>query len=112
MAALGWIDLAITAVSTGISLFQGFKAKKKQKEALKRAEEEAERKRAEALWKAKEQWRSEMYQLLHEQKQEDAVEAQKQGIIKIVSFTAAGVSAYLLIKMLRNRGNSKKTKKK
>ena len=108
--ALGWIDLAISAVTTGISIFQGFKAKKKQAEAIKRAQEEAVMQQLEAHRKQLEENKQKLLAILLEQKNADALEAQKQKIIKIISFAAAGFSAYILIKRLRKK-NTKKAKK-
>lgn len=110
MAGLGWVDLVITAVSTGISIWQGAKAKKKQQEAYEKALAEKRKQEAHAHFVAQENWRKQMYDILLEQKNEDAVEAKKQQYLKYAWFAIAGISGVILIKRLRKK--NKKTKKK
>ena len=108
--ALGWVDLVITAVSTGISIWQGAKAKKKQEEALEKALAEKRKQQAHQKFVATENWRKQMYDILLQQKNDDAVEAQKQQFLKYAWFAIAGISGVLLVKKMRKK--NKKTRKK
>lgn len=108
--ALGWIDLAITAVTTGISIFQGFKAKKKQEAAIKKAQEEAYLKWRKEYDRQVLENNEKLIAVLLEQENEDALEAKKQKIIKIISFASAAFFGYKLLKNFTNRKEKKKKK--
>lgn len=108
-AGLGWIDLAITAVSFGVSLWQGAKAKK----AAKKAQEEYEKKLREARYyhnyvKLTNQSQQQMDVLITNKiDEENAVKTQE--ILKYVSYAAtAGCLIYLLVKRSRNKKKKKK----
>ena len=108
-AGLGWIDLAITAVSFGVSLWQGAKAKK----AAKKAQEEHEKKLREArnyqnYVNLTTQSQQQMDVLITNKIDEENA-AKTQDIIRYVSYAAtAGCLIYLLVKRSRNKKKKKR----
>ena len=111
-AGLGWIDLAITAVSFGVSLWQGAKAKKAKK-AAKEAKEAEERRlarqRAYQEYLQRTAQSQQQMDVLITNKIDEESAAKTHEILKYVSYAAtAGCLIYMLVKRSRNKKKKKK----
>lgn len=108
-AGLGWIDLAITAVSFGVSLWQGAKAKKAAKKAKEAEERRLARQRAYQEYLQRTAQTQQQMDVLITNKIDEESAAKTHEILKYVSYAAtAGCLIYMLVKRSRNKKKKKK----
>ena len=109
---LGWVSLALSAVSAGISLWQGNKAKKKQKAAEEAARKKAYEEEQYRNWVQQNTNITALIQVMQENEVEEAKQARLQKYIKIGCYTIAGVSTFFLVRSLQKNKENKKNKSK